>query len=309
VSRSSTRPVPALPFDPASVPDDVVLSHAQVALRGGVLDQSLACASIVAERSPVVETRCEALRLRSNALRLQGDWEGALESARKEGALAEEAGLADRRAEALNAESAVYLARGEFGIAKPLLERALKVAMSPRLLGVLWQNVGLLHASLQEFSQAEEALHRSRRYFDQAGDAWGSACTLINQGCVRLDQDDHEGATEVFAAAITAARAANDLDLVAGAMMNQARAFFRLGRFDEAEFHASSAAGFFISSKMSLRYAECLMVLGDVEHARGEVDIARRCWRRGLETAEALAAQGIREELLQRLQHDPDHRS
>lgn len=304
---ASRRPT-ALPFDPASVSDEVVLSHAQMALRGGLVEQALTCAAIVAGRSTSAGTRCEALRLQSNAYRLQSAWDQAIAAARAEAHIAEGAALVDRLAEALNAEAAVLLARGDFDDALPLLQRALRAATSPRLLGVLWQNVGLLEAQRRNFTEAEEALDTSRRFFEDAGDKWGSACSLINQGCVRLDhQKDYAGATELLARAINAARAANDLDLVAGAMMNQARAFLRLDRLDDAEFHASSAAGFFISSRMPLRYAECLIVLGDVEFARGDTDIARRCWRRGLETAEELGAHGIRDELRERLQQVAHH--
>ena len=271
------------------------------------MDQALLCADIVAKRTTNVEMRCEALRLRANAYRLQSDFPAAIAAAREEAAAAESAGLTDRVAEALNAEAGVYLMRAEWEQARPLLTRALETTSSPRLLGVLWQNLGYLEASQMHFDQAHEAFDRSRNFFDAAGDLWGSACTLINQGCARIDQGQYEVAADLLGQAVNAGRAANDLDLVAGAMMNQARALFRLGRLDDAEFHASSAAGFFVSSRMSLRYAECLMVLGDIERARGSLDIAERCWRRGLETAETLGATGIRDEFLQRLQRDSDH--
>lgn len=297
----------ALPFDPATVGDDVVLSQAQVALRGGLFDQALFCAKIVAGRAESVEWRCEALRIQSNAHRMMCEWSEALTAAQLEAETATAAGLDDRLAEARNAEAAVYLTRGQPESARPILHEALKKAKAPRLLGVLWQNLGIVETGLRRFAEAERALDTSRSYFDAADDPWGVACTLINQGCIRLDVGDAEGATLVFAKAIVAGRAANDLDLVASAMMNQARAYFQIGRLDEAEFHASSAAGFYVSSKMALRYAECLMVLGDIEQARGEPDIALRCWRRGLETAEELDAAGIRDELRQRLEQDLDH--
>ena len=299
---STSRKTVALPFDPASVGDDVVLSQAQVALRGGLFDQALYCAKIVAERATDPQQQCEALRLQSNAHRMMCEWAEAITAARREADIATASGFDDRLAEARNAEAAVYLSRGQAEEARPILLDALKTAKSPRLLGVLWQNLGIVETSLGRFDEAESALDTSRRFFDVAGDLWGSACTLINQGCVRLDRGDAEGATPLFAGAIVAGRAANDLDLVSSAMMNQARALFRLGRLDDAEFHASSAAGFYVSSKMALRYAECLMVLGDIERARGEEDIALRCWRRGLETAEELGATGIGEEIRRRLE-------
>jgi tetratricopeptide (TPR) repeat protein len=308
VPASSSRKVPPLPFDPSVVSDDIIIAQAQIALRGGLVDQALLCAEIVARRTSDIEAKCEALRLRSNAYRLQADWAQAIASAREESELAKAAGLTDRVAEALSAEAGVYLTRADFEAARPLLMRALETTTSPRILGVLWQNLGYLEASLAHFGDADAAFECSRNFFDTAGDLWGSACTLINQGCARIDQGDFESATEILGRAVAAGRAVNDLDLVAGAMMNQARALFRLGRLDDAEFHASSAAGFFVSSRMSLRYAECLLVLGDIELARGAGEVAERCWRRGLETAESLEATGIRDEFLQRLQQDLGHR-
>src|SRR5439155_17258210 len=144
-------------------------------------------------------------------------------------------------------------------------------ATEPRMLGVLWQNLGTLEAQAheQDAAAAEAAFERSLRFFEKTGDQWGVACTLINTGCLRLDHGDYQEAASVFSRAVDAGRAANDLDLVASAMMNRARALFRVGRLDEAEFSASSAAGFYVSAKVSMRYAECLLVLGDIERARG----------------------------------------
>lgn len=290
-----------LPFDPGATSDIEALDRAAIALRGGLLEQAVACARLVSGRAAEPTLRCEALRLLSNAHRLLCAWDDAIAAAQREVAEADAAGLPDRVAEGLNAHAAVHLTRFQLDEARSLLQRALQSAADPRLLGVVWQNLGLVEAQTGQPAAAEIAFQRSLGYFDLAGDHWGAACTLINQGCLRLDQGEHEGAAAVFARAEQAARAANDMDLVAGALMNGARALFHLGRLEEAQFRASSATGFFVSSQMSLRYAECLLVLGDIEQARGADAIAQRCWQRGLATAERLGARGLRDELRGRL--------
>lgn len=296
-----SRKPAALPFDPAMVSDEIVLAQARLALRSGAYDQAVQCCDVVVARASAPLVRCEALRLLANAHRLQCSWDAAIAAARREAQEAERAGLNDRVAEALNAEASVYLTRTELPLARPLLHRALGVASEPRLLGVLWQNLGMLEAQAGHFPLAEDAFLRSLAHFDRGGDLWGTACTLINTGCLRLDMNDLDGAIELLERAVGAGRAANDLDLVATAMMNRARALFRRGMLDDAEFSASSAAGFYVSSNTSIKYAECLIVLGDIERARGAEGIAMRCYRRGLETAESLGAPGLAEELRQRI--------
>ena len=296
-----SRKSSALPFDPAMVSDEIVLAQARLALRSGSYDQAVHCCDVVVQRATDADVRCEALRLLANAHRLQCSWDSAVEAARRETEEGERAGLNDRVAEGLNAEASVYLARTEMSLARPLLHRALGVAAEPRLLGVLWQNLGMLEAQDRHFQAADEAFLRSLAHFDRGGDLWGTACTLINTGCLRLDLDDLDGAIELLERAVTAGRAANDLDLVATAMMNRARALFRRGKLDDAEFSASSAAGFYVSANLSIKYAECLIVLGDIERARGAEGIAMRCYKRGLETAEALAAPGLAAELRNRI--------
>lgn len=259
VLATPPRQATALPFDPASASDEAVLAHARAALQGGHPEQTLACAAVVAGRSENAEHRCEAFWLQSNAYRLHGSWNEAIAAARFEARVAEGASLADRLAEALDAEAAVLLARGELDAALPLLQRALRAATSPRLLGVLWQNVGTLEARRGNHHEAEDALDTSRRFFEDSGDLWGSACCLIDQGCVRLDHADYEGATTLLARAIAVAHATDDASLLAGAMGSRAHADMGPSRLDDAKSHAGGAAGLLAASRMLLRHAQRLL--------------------------------------------------
>ena len=94
------------------------------------------------------------------------------------------AGLPELFAEALNAEAAVYLSRGDFVAARPLLEQILVIVTDDRILGIARQNLGNIAAQDRKLDVAREHFRRSREHFARAGYKRGEAIALINQAAI-----------------------------------------------------------------------------------------------------------------------------
>ena len=138
-------------------------------------------------------------------------------------------------AEALNAEASVYLSRGDFDAAKPLLEQILSVAEDHRILGVALQNLGSIAAMAKEFDKAKRCFLASREHFVRAGYRRGEALALNNGAAIMNDLGEHASALAMAEEAAEAARDVGDFELRALASLNRAQALLAMERYSEAE--------------------------------------------------------------------------
>lgn len=229
-------------------------------------------------------------------------WDEALAAAAESGELARQLGRDDLLAEALNAEAAVYFSRGDLARALPLYERMLALTDDPRIRGFAYQNIGILHARRRALDVAEQRLEEAFAEFERAEHAAGKAHVLNNRAAISLERGEYEQADEFAFRAIMEARDVEDLDLVAIATLNRAEALEALDRVDEAESAASVALGQFEISGNRWRRVACLRILGDLNDRRGDRDIARRFWTRGLDLAREIGAGLDVEQLEKRLE-------
>lgn len=258
--------------------------------RGGRLDRALRLFAEVAESGCADELRAEALCRQASVHRARCDWSLAVDAARRGAALAVQAGHADLHAEALNAEAVIYLTRGEFEEAAPLLERVLALAAGDRVRGIAAQNLGAIAAQRGDHREAERLFLESRARFAAAGYEFGEATALNNAAAAALDRHEPAVALELSGEAISIAARLGDLELRGIAEINHAEALAGLGRRDEAEERASVALGHFNAAGNALREVECLRLLGDIRAARGDIGTAERCYRRGLDVARRIEA-------------------
>lgn len=229
-------------------------------------------------------------------------WDEALAAAAESGELARQLGRDDLLAEALNAEAAVHFSRGDLASALPLYERMLELTDDPRIRGFAYQNIGILHARRRALDVAEQRLEEAFGEFERAEHAAGMAHVLNNRAAISLERGEYEQADEFAFRAIMEARDVEDLDLVAIATLNRAEALEALDRVDEAESAASVALGQFEISGNRWRRVACLRILGDLNDRRGDRDIARRFWARGLDLAREIGAGLDVEQLEKRLE-------
>lgn len=269
--------------------------------KGGLPDKAIAMYQEARRSSGEAALHSEAWRLEAYAQQAKANWEESLEAARESARLARALERDDLLAEAMNAEAAVHYGRGAFEEAFPLFEGMLELTDEPRIRGLAFQNLGIIHGRRGELDRAEASLTDALREFERAGYEWGQAHVLNNRVGVALERQDHEGARNLAEAAVARARQVDDLDLLAVATLNHAEALVGLDELDRAEEEASTALGYFQSAGNRWRRIGCYQMLGDLNERRGDKELARRFWTDALRLARELGALAEAERLEARL--------
>jgi len=251
----------------------------------GALDRALNCYRRAIEETDDFALAAEGWRRVSSVHRARCEWQEALDAAGRSKRILRRLADSDALAETLNAEATVYIGRGDFGPARPLLEEAAEVATSDRVIGITLQNLGLVSARSGDLDGAERYFKVSAAHFNRAGYRWGEACVLINHAATALDRQHYRLADETAERAIEAAREVEDLNLLAMATMNRAEARAALDDMHRAEDLVSEALGYFGAAGDHARQVEAYRLLGDICLKRGDDATARRCFEKGLELA------------------------
>lgn len=231
--------------------------------------------------------RAEAYIGLARVYRIQSDWDAAIREAANATRLADEAANGDLAAEAMNVEVGVYQLRGDFVAGERLAQGALAKATSPRVRGILLQNLGAIAAQRREFRVAERYFSQSVEAFTAARYEIGIAIALNNASAAARDAGDFERALEMATLAVNVAGRIDALDTTMLALQNQAHALLELGSVAKAESILNEPLGHYAATNNALRYAECLEVMGRIhEWTPGYTDSAERCYRLALGVAE-----------------------
>ena len=269
--------------------DSSTLAEGARAEKLGMLDRALATYEAAAVSSdPVIVS--EALRRQADIHRLQCEWDTAVRAARHAQRVANDAGLPQQYAEALNCEASVLLARGELKGARRLFEQMVDVATDARLRGIGLQNLGSVYAQQHHLDAAERTFAESYACFAACGYARGQAITLNNQGRVALDRGDTVHASALLEAAVQAARDIEDEELIALTITNLGEAVLASDNFERASDLVCTALGHFRVSGNRWREVECLRLLGEINGRRGHRPEAMRCYVSALDLARRIDA-------------------
>lgn len=274
------------------MPDPAVLLNEGIrAEKLGMLDRALAAyEAAAAGAGDDADVATEALRRLADIHRIRCEWDVAVAAARRAQDVARTSALPERRAEALNAEASVWIARGDLAAARPLLEEMAAVSTDVRLRGIALQNLGAVHAQQHDLDAAERAFEESSACFAACNYERGHAIALNNRGRVALDRGDAVRATVVLADALRAARDVEDEELIALATTNLGEATLATQDFARANDLVCTALGHFRASGNRWREVECLRLLGVIGMRRGHEEEARRCLERGLSIAREIDA-------------------
>lgn len=240
--------------------------------------------------------RAEAVRRLGDTQRARGAWAEARSAYARSAAIADDAGLHDLLAEALNAEGSVAVLQGDAERAQDTFERALQCNPGPRVRGLLLQNVGMCAARQRDHARAVELFVASLGCFRESGYRRGVIIALNNLGAARIEVGEPAAAVPLLREAAAIARELQELDLLLLTVRNEAEVCLKLGRLDEAEQYIGEALGHFSKVGNEARRAECLVILGDVQRARGlpALDgVAARCYALAAELAESVGAAPI----------------
>jgi tetratricopeptide (TPR) repeat protein len=260
--------------------------------QSGALDRAFEKYQSAAELAEDPDIVSEALRRQAEVYRSRCEWENAIETAHRSADVARRAKLSGRLAEALNAQASVYMSRGHFTTAAPLLEQILALTSDDRLRGIALQNLGTIAAQSGDLTTAEARFAESGSCFERARYTRGHAVALVNSAAVALDRGDYERAGARSRDAVILARQVNDMELIALATKNLAEAHVGMGDLAKAEDHASEALGFFKLVENAWRQVECYRLLGDICVRRGQCDSGIACYQHGLALAERIGATG-----------------
>jgi tetratricopeptide (TPR) repeat protein len=245
-------------------------------------------AAIRAGNDPAVVTR--ALTGQAAVYRRLSEWELAADYARRARELAEDAQLPTLRAEALVAEGNALMCSGRFDEAVKVYDRLSRVATDDRQRGIAMQNLGSIHAQRGDHDRAAGAFEQSRALFEEAGYDRGVAIAINNLGRLAHDVGDLERAEPLLHAALDAARAVEDAELCALALINLAQLRVAQRNFTAAAPMAAEAFGHFVVSENRWRQVECLCVLADIADAQGDPDTVRAHLERGAVIAREIGA-------------------
>ena len=234
--------------------------------------------------------RVEALLRLSTIHRHLCDWDAAVRCARESAQQARACQMPEALGEALNAEAAVYQARGDFTAASPLLQEILTVTDDCRLRGIALQNLGAISAQNGDLGSAERYFAESYGAFMKCGFRRGEAFALNNYGRAALDRGNLPLAADVLNKAIQIAEQIEDGEMIALSSLNLADTMMRQGKSARAEDLASSALGYFKTVGNRWREIECLRLLGELNAGAGASPAARRCWEDGLRIANEIGA-------------------
>jgi tetratricopeptide (TPR) repeat protein len=278
------------------------LEHGLRYEQAGVTDKAIAAY----ERALVLSvTAAEAAEARIRLARIQrtlNNWDVSLRQARQAAELAASAGNDDLAAEAMNIEVGVHELRGDFGEADRVGREALVRARSPRIRGILLQNLGAVAAQRREFRIAERLFSESVEQFKAARYELGMAIALNNASAAARDAGDFERALELACVATEVTDRIDALDIHMLALQNQAHALLELGSVQRAEEVLGEALGHYAATHNVLRHAECLEVMGRIhEWKAGYLDAALRCYRLAADMASKVGDKPLRERLLRRL--------
>lgn len=256
----------------------LLLREGMMHQRAGTLDAAMASYQRVAA-SPDAALASAGWRHVAGVHRLHSDWEAALDAARRAASLAEEVGLRELYAEALNAEAIVHQTREDFAKAIPLLEQMLDITADPKGQGIALQNLGSIAAQQGDFARARQFFLRSHRCFEQAGYTHGVAFVLNNFGRAALDHANARVAIPMLEDALGAARRVGDPDLEAIVQRNLAEAAVAIDDREGARTHLDAAERTFATAGNRARLVECLRLRGELAEREMGSDAAREQYR------------------------------
>lgn len=267
----------------------------------GSHERALARYRSAEEKAADPAARSEAIRRQSDIHRTRSDYEEALAAAERAERTATEHDLKDLRAEAINAQGAVHLIRGDGTAAEGFFKRSLEVSSHPRVRGLALQNLGIIAANHKDLESAASHFKDALEACREAGYERGALFALMNYARAVLDQGKGEVAERLLHEAEVLAIHMMDLDSSHLAALNRADAMIARGAYDEAEILVSSALGYYGNSGNPYRRLDALRLLGDITKLRGSGPQARMFYEAARDLASRIGAAAEIEVLSERI--------
>ncbi|HEY9229012.1 MAG TPA: tetratricopeptide repeat protein, partial [Gemmatimonadaceae bacterium] len=140
----------------------------------------------------------------------------------------------EARARAENGLGLVHYARGEYVQARASLTVARDLSRDPVMRAKALLNLGIIANIEADFDLAQTNYTRARAAFQQADDTGGEALALHNLGMLHADLHNWDNADDAFRQCLELCEARGDRPLVASVLVNRSEVSCARGRFEEA---------------------------------------------------------------------------
>lgn len=294
----------ARPADPNPILS-AAQSHLDRGLRfeqAGNLDRALDAYHEALAARPIPFEKADAHLRIARVYRSMSDFGKSREEAREAIRLAGELGEHDLAAEAMNVEVGALQMQGFFEEGEKLALAAFERATSPRVRGITLQNLGRGAAEQRDFERSDRYFDQSIAAFREANYEVGLAIALTNAARAALDRGNARRSIDIGEEAIAITRRMNALDILLTAVQNQAAAFVAMRDVDAAESLLTEALGHFTSARNSMRQAECLEIMGEMNELKSDLETAARCYVRARDLAASANDLPLVERLTKRIE-------
>lgn len=164
----------------------------------------------------------------------QGQFDAAKERFEAARSVALRTGDSEARARAENGLGLVHYSRGEYVQARAALSVARDLSHDPVMRAKALLNLGIIANIEGDYDSAQTHYTRSRAAFQQAQDAAGEAIVLHNLGMLHADLQNWDDADDAFAQCLGLCEAQGDRVLIASVLVNRSEVSCARGRFDPA---------------------------------------------------------------------------
>jgi tetratricopeptide (TPR) repeat protein len=267
----------------------------------------------------------------------QGRYDDALAAYTKARALALESDSMEVRARVENGIGAVHYARGEYAQARAAYGVALELTHERSMRAKIVMNLGVIANIEGDLEDAREHYQNSRALFREAHDLDGEALTLHNIGMLHADLEEWEEADEAYERCLELCESRGNRQMIANVLLNRSElscardrygdavagcdlalsiysaigdevgrgeamrwkghALRLMGQLDQAERALNDAARIAHRTQVKLLEAEAMRDLGALYRARADVAQATKSLERALELFTQLGAQREVDEL------------
>lgn len=202
--------------------------------------------------------------------------------------LALQAGDAEIRARAENGLGLVHYGLGEYVQARAALTVARDLSQDPVMRAKALLNLGIIANVESDFETAQLNYTRARAVFQQADDAVGESQALHNLGMLHADLGNWDDADDAFRQCLQLCEARGDRGMIATVLVNRAEVSCARGRFDDAVAGCDHAISITEETGAEVQRGEALRwkgyALARAGRAQAAEDASREAMRIGRRT-------------------------
>jgi tetratricopeptide (TPR) repeat protein len=187
--------------------------------------------------------------------------------------------------EFLNQRVALCITTGEYQRGLQYAEQGVDVCSTPKVCGLLWQNLGTCQARLGLLDDAQHSFAVAIEAFNEAGFEFGRAVAAANAAALAKDRGQFERGMRLAQIAEDVGVRCGGLQAAFLAAQTRAECLVGLHRHQEAIAVAVTAMGQFRATQDRFRIAESELLLARIYAESGEPDTAAALYRRAQETA------------------------